>query len=227
MLKQTLMSGLAALVTLWALSAAAVPITVQSILYDSDHNAMTVAPPMPDPPNGNPLQDGDFLIYRIDSAVDPIVGNGIDDRTRGIFDFRDDPNYVALSNVLAQTHGKVVGAQLSMVLTAKSGAFYNDQINLENGPFVGEPLIGNQLALNETKLVTINLLDFYSQEQLENFLSNGSGDYVNDGRIVLTYSDDAILTGAALRITADIPEPTTLALLTLGLLGIAMRARRS
>ncbi|MBE7527384.1 MAG: PEP-CTERM sorting domain-containing protein [Burkholderiales bacterium] len=112
-------------------------------------------------------------------------------------------------------------------MTAKSIAYKNDQFNLENMPFVGEPQIGDQLELNVTKQVTLNLLDFYSRQQLANFLSFGTGDFSGDGRILLTYADDAIVSGAALRLIAKIPEPATLSLLLLGLLPISYYRKKS
>jgi len=50
----------------------------------------------------------------------------------------------------------------------------------------------------------------YSQQQLENYLSFGSGNYANDNRTFLTYVDDAIMFEASLTIIADIPEPSSL-----------------
>jgi len=229
--KKILLGACLAASILFAFPAVANPITVQSVLFDSDGNVLTVAPPAPTPANGDPLQDGNFTIFRISTADDLTVGNGVDDRTNGIFDFRSDPDYAAFSSLLAQPHGKITAAILSFVLTPFS-LFTNDQFNLENGPFVGEPEIGNQLTDNPllanqiSKLVTINLLNYFSETQLENYLSNGSGDFANDGRILFTYSDDAIVTGAALRLTANIPEPGTLALLSLGLLASLTIQRR-
>ena len=234
MFKKTILLGACLSASIFfALPAVANPITIQSVLFDSDGNVLTVAPPVPTPPNGDLLQDGDFTIFRINTSADPTVGNGVDDRTKGIFDFRSDPDYVAFSSLLAQPHGKITAALLSFVLTPFS-LFSNDQFNLENGSFVGEPEIGNQLTDNAflengiSKLVAINLLNYFSETQLENYLSNGTGDFVNDGRIVFTYGDDAIVTGAALRVTAYVPEPGTLALLSLGLLAsLAIQFRKN
>ena len=234
MSKKILMSGLGLLATcLVGTPAFATPISVQSLLFDHDRNAMTAGAPTQDT-SGDPdasVQNGDFMIYRIGSAADTIVGNGVDDRTKGIFDFRGDGSYSAFSNLLTLPHGKIIAATLSLYLQPVS-LFANDQINLENGSFVGSPDIGNQLTNNPTlssdgvKLVTLNLLDYYSQTQLANYLSMGVGDFVNDGRIVLTYSDDAMVSGASLRLTATIPEPATVALLALGLLpGLALRRK--
>ena len=226
MSKKPFVPGLCLVALFLALPAAAVPITVQSVLFDADHDVMTAAPPVPQQPDGAPLQDGDFMIFRVDDAADPTVGNGIDDRTRAVFDFRNHSSYSAFSDVLAQVHGKIFGATLQLVLTAKNPYYFNDMISVENMAFVGVPQIGDQLEMDVTKIVSINLLDLFSQEQLENFLSFGSGDYANDGRIVLVYGDDAILSGAALTLTAnDIPVPGTLALL-LGLLPAFALGRR-
>lgn len=224
-----LLSGLLAFLSI-SLSASAAPITVQSVLFDWDRDVLTVGPPAIDN-SGNPVVNGDFTILR--SGADLPVGNGIDEWTRGLFDFRGDSNYAAFSNLLTIPHGKIFGATLRMILSPRDPLFINDQINLENGPFVGEPLIGNQLANNpylangESKEVVINLLDFYSQQQLSNFLSGGIGDFVNDGRILLTYADDSIVSGASLTLTANVPEPTTFVLLGAGLAALWSTRRRT
>lgn len=234
MSKRVLMSGLGLLAACLAGTPAfAAPISVQSLLFDHDHNALTAGAPTQDT-SGDPntyVQNGDFNIFRITGSADTTIGNGVDDRTKGVFDFRGDGNYSAFSNLLTLPHGKIIAATLSLYLQPLS-LFANDQINLENGTFVGSPDIGNQLTNNPTlssdgvKLVTLNLLDYYSQTQLANYLSFGVGDFVNDGRIVMTYSDDAMVSGASLRLTATIPEPATMTLLTLGLLpGLLLRRK--
>lgn len=204
------------------------PIIVQSLLLDSDADPLTVGPLIEDAA-GNPVVNGDFTILRISTAVDLVVGNGIDDRTRGAFDFRSDPNYAAFSSVLSEPHGKPFSAQLSLVLRPFS-LFANDQISIENLSFVGEPEIGQQLtdnpfikdaAGNETmfKMITLDLLDYFSQVQLENFLSGGTGDFASDGQIAMVYSDDAIVSAAMLRLTANrVSMPGTLVLIMLGFL---------
>lgn len=213
-----------------SLTASAAPVTVQSVLFDWDRNALTVGPQTVDIA-GNPVVNGDFTILQ--SGVDVPVGNGVDEWTRGLFDFRSDQNYSAFSNLLTVPHGKIFAATLRLILTPQDPLFVNDQFNLENGPFFGEPLIGNQLLNNPylsngiSKEVVINLLDFYSQQQLANFLSGGTGDFINDGRILLTYADDSIVSGAALTLTANVPEPTSFILLGTGLAALWSSRRRT
>lgn len=223
-----LVLGLFALLSL-SFSASAAPVTVQSVLFDWDNDVLTVGPPAIDNA-GNPVSNGDFTILR--SGVDLPVGNGVDEWTRGLFDFRSDSNYAALSSLLTIPHGKIMGATLRLILTPQDTIFENDQFNLENGSFVGEPLIGDQLTNNPflsngiSKEIVINLLDFYSQQQLANFLSGGTGDFVNDGRILLTYGDDSIVSGASLTLTADVPEPASFVLLGAGLAALWSTRRR-
>jgi hypothetical protein len=213
-----------------SLTASAAPITVQSVLRDWDRDASTVGPQTVDNA-GNPVVNGDFTILR--SGEDVPVGNGIDEWTRGLFDFRSDQNYSAFSNLLTAPHGKIFSATLRLILSPQDSLFVNDQFNLENGPFVGEPLVGDQLTNKPylsngvSKEVVINLLDFYSQQQLENFLSGGIGDFVNDGRILLTYADDSIVSGAALTLTANVPEPASFVLLGAGLASLWSTRRRT
>jgi hypothetical protein len=212
-----------------SLSTSAAPITVQSVLFDWDRDVLTVGPPAIDN-SGNPAVNGDFIIQQ--TGVDVPVGNGVDESTKGLFDFRSNANYAAFSNLLTIPHGKIMSATLRLILAPQNTLFLNDQFNLENGPFVGEPLIGDQLTNNVplsngiSKEVVINLRDFYSQQQLANFLSFGIGDFVNDGRILFTYADDSIVSGALLRLTADVPEPTSLVLLGAGLAALWRTRRR-
>lgn len=205
------------------------PVTVQSVLFDHDGNVLTVGPAAIDA-SGNPVQNGSFLIYRDPDAADLPVGNGIDDRVSAVFDFRSDSLYGSF--VAALTSGAhLSAARLQLVLTVADPLYLNDQFSLENGIYLGEPEVGEQLSANPTldngisKLVTIDLLKYYTGEQLYNFLSLGGSDFFNDGRIVLRYGDDAIVSGAALTLTA-VPEPGSLALVGVGMALLPLLAKR-
>lgn len=205
------------------------PVTVQSVLFDHDGDVLTVGPAAIDP-GGNPVQNGSFLIYRDPDAADLPVGNGIDDRISAVFDFRGDGLYPSF--VAALTSGAhLSAARLQLVLTVADPLYLNDQFSLENGIYLGEPEVGEQLSNNPpldngvSRLVTIDLLKYYTGEQLYNFLSLGSGDFFNDGRIVLRYGDDAIVSGAALTLTA-VPEPGSLALVGVGMTLLPLLASR-
>lgn len=205
------------------------PVTVQSVLFDHDGDVLTVGPAAIDA-SGNPVQNGSFLIYRDPDAADLPVGNGIDDRISAVFDFRSDSFYASF--VAALTSGAhLSAARLQLVLTVADPLYLNDQFSLENGIYVGEPEIGDQLSNNPpldngiSRLVTIDLLKYYTGEQLYNFLSLGGGDFFNDGRIVLRYGDDAMVSGAALTLTA-VPEPDSLVLVGVGMALLPLLASR-
>ena len=217
--------------SLAAIPSWAIPISVQSTLFDFDNDVLTVGPAAQSP-TGDPVTNGSFIIYRLADAVDLPVGNGIDDRTNGLFDFRSDPNYAAFFGQLQQVHGKLNNALLSLVLTPMHPNYLNDQINLENGPFLGDPEIGSQLENNPllpnemSKQVTLNLLNYYTTEQISNYLSGGVGDFLTDGRILLTYSDDATVSGMNLLLTSDVPEPGTWALMLAALLAMVATGKQ-
>ena len=206
--------------------AAPAAVSVQSILSGNRDPVQST--------NGDPVVNVDFTIFRADSTESPTIGDGIDERTAGLFDFRGDTNYSEFSSILAQTHGKISSALLTLVLTPRDVLYRNDQINLENGPFVGEidPLnseIGQLIGDNKVGVsteITIDLLRYYSQTQLGNYLSFGSGDYAGDGRIRLTYADDAVVWGSSMILTASVPEPGALALLSAGLIPVLVGRKK-
>ncbi len=239
MFKKTFIFAIWFLVSFMAFPALSAPITVQSVLFDCDGDVLTVGAPygssgncsLPAQPGtsdgSGSITNGDFTILEFETDPSDPIGDGVDEWTRGLFDFQADADYSGFSSLLAGSHGKIFSATLSLVLTPMDSLFSTDQFNLENSSFVGAPQIYNLFndAANPlldngiSKIVELDLLDFYSQQQLENFLS--------DGRYLMTYGDDAIISGAMIRLTANIPEPGTLALFSVGLLSaFAIRRRR-
>jgi len=154
------------------------------------------------------------------------LGDGIDEMTKGLFDLQTDvPAFTFFKNMLALPQGKIVVAELQLVLTPKDALISTDTIELGSLGFIGSPNPIQDLVVGDiTKIVTIDLLDYYTPIQLENTFFQGAPTG-NEGRILLRYSDDAIVSGAKLKMTAFVPEPGTLLLFSVGGLLLLLLSR--
>jgi len=238
MFKKILVTSIGFFLLFMVSQASSAPITVQSVLFDCDGDVLTVggmfgssgncsSPAQSGTSDGSGfITNGDFTILEFETDPSDPIGDGIDEWTRGLFDFQADTSYSDFISLLAEPHGKIFNATLSLVLTPMDNLFLTDQFNLENNAFVGSPQIYDLFnnSLNPlldngiSKIIELDLLDFYSQQQLEN--------YLGDGRYLMTYGDDAMISGAMIRLTANIPEPGTIALFSVGLLSAFVICRR-
>ncbi len=96
MLKKFLLPIIAIPGLIFASPVISAPITVQSVLWDADEDMKTILPSSSINTTGDYIQNGDFTIIPVPSTA-TTVGDGIDEWTSGVFDFRSHPNYLAFS----------------------------------------------------------------------------------------------------------------------------------
>lgn len=202
-------------------------ISVTSTLLDCDGNPLTVELIGSSScliESSMSVRNGDFTIFDQDPTGDNVIGNGISDRTLGLFDFRGSSGFDAFRTELARVNHVIDEASLTLAVTPLNGFFFNDSVLLGGLPFIPSPNPFNSLTRNATTFVTLNMLDYYTSEQLENIFFTGepSG---NTGVLRMIFGDDSVVSLASLRLSTNVPIPGTIVLL--GPLAAGLLSRRS
>ena len=186
------------------------------------------------------VANGGFTI--VGNALAPLVGDGIDDTTLWGFNF----NGPSLASFIAG--GPIISANFKLTVTPRGSqhGVQDDRVyigTLSSGfiPAANPAFIGMQntvptlasLQTGVTTMVTANLLNFYSAAELMNLLQNGFGGS-GGGIIPFLYHDDPVASFAQLDLTnsattqqpGPIPEPSTMALMGVGILGLLWSRRK-
>lgn len=166
----------------------------------------------PSPPtSANPFANGDFFIAGPAGLGD--FGDGVDENTTWSFDFSTDPQWATFP-----AGGVLSSAAFSVTLHTKGGV-QTDAVSIVGLAGLFDPF--DELSAGLTVNITFDLLDFYTPSSILQKLVASP-----DGVLSMFYADDAIVSFARLELTA-VPEPSSFALLTFGLLGMAAVARRT
>ncbi len=157
------------------------------------------------------LVDGDFTI--IDhNTMSGIIGNGIDDRTSWMFDFRNDPDYPQAATLT----GELTSALLTLELTPKNNLISTDYFRLD-GLDLKFDLFTN-LPLDVPCIFQLELIGIYTSAEIMSVYNN------NFGMITAEYADDAYISYASLNLVpAPVPEPATMFLFGTGIVSLLGR----
>lgn len=166
-------------------------------------------------PIGGTLWNGDFFIQDGSGTTNTGTGDGVDENTSWLFDFRTDPGFGNFS-----TTAPLATAFLTLQLSSRDVLDYTDFFRIGGlSPFGGcgtcDPFDSAlfDLPAGATQIMQIQLLDYYNSGELLGVLNNGFG------MVPAQYGDDAIVSYASLHL-ATVPEPWVLVLFAVGLLGI-------
>jgi hypothetical protein len=138
------------------------------------------------------ITNGDFVIRRSEGGANTTLGDGIDEQTSWTLDFSEDPDFAAFS-----TADSLASARLTLTLTPKSSLISFDIVKIDE--LSGINLAQFQdLPLDTASTIQLELLDFYTSEQILEILNQGG-----QGQIPMFYSDDAIVSFARLDLTSE------------------------
>lgn len=136
------------------------------------------------------ITNGDFVIARTSEGNNTTLGDGIDEATTWTFDFSGDPNFDNFPNT------SLAFARLEMNLTPKTTLAALDVVRIEGLTDITSPPEFSGLEADTLTTVQIDLLEYYSSDDIIGILSEG-------GQIPMFYADDAIVSGARLILTPD------------------------
>ena len=147
------------------------------------------------------LPNGDFIITPFSN--NPILGDGRNENTDWVLDFSGDSNLG-----LFPKNGTLTSAILTLSVRPGHNQVSTDDLfisSLPEIPLVGIPGFPRNFPVGETNTLTINLLNYYTSDQiLGAFNGSGSTGVVNYGpnQIAFRYYDDAIISRANLTLHA-------------------------
>jgi hypothetical protein len=152
---------------------------------------------------GESVVNGDFVILR--NRIDPNreTGDGSDEETSWTFYFGEDPNYNEFKN---SSSSRPLTALLTLTLTPTAGVD-SDVVLIESLSAMPAPEI-QTLPVDVTSTITIDLLEDrpapppYTSTAILGVLFSGI-----EGRIVMRYNDDAIISWAKLELTLEDQVP--------------------
>ncbi|PON14927.1 hypothetical protein C2W62_26465 [Candidatus Entotheonella serta] len=153
--------------------------------------AIATGSPTPTPataPN-EPLRNGDFLIT---PASSPMAGDGIDEETTWIFDFRSAPNTSSFP-----TSVPLISAQLTLTLEPKED-IETDIIRIAGLGAIETSDI-RDLELDEKHTIQLELIGPYRSSDILDLLTNEQ----SSGQIHMIYEDDAIISFAQLNLVSS------------------------
>ncbi len=191
-------------------------------------------PPVKEPPFVEAeliVKNGIFSITA--ASFDPghiqSLGDGINELTSWDFNFSSDPEFKFFSS-----SNPLKTARLNLELTPKDNLFATDAFQIDGLGSIGagsdadyHSNIFSNLILNETQMVTLNLLDFYSSIDLLSIYK------ANNGILPASFADDSVVSYARLDLghnSAPVPEPTSILLVgvwVVGLAGLKRKFRKS
>ena len=136
------------------------------------------------------VTNGDFTIARTTEGVNADLGDGIDEQTTWTCDFSEDPNFDNFPSA------PLAFARLELTLTPKSSLVAFDIVRIEGLSDITNPPQFQNLPVDQETTVQLELLDFYSSDDILEILSE-------NGELEMFYADDAIVSFARLSLTSE------------------------
>jgi hypothetical protein len=136
------------------------------------------------------VTNGDFTIQRTSEGINTTLGDGIDETTTWTFDFTGDPNFDSFPST------SLAFARLDLTLVPKSTLIIFDVVRIADLPDITSPPEFENLPVDTSTTVQIDLLDYYSSDDIMAVLSE-------NGQIPMFYADDSIISSASLILTPN------------------------
>jgi hypothetical protein len=137
------------------------------------------------------VTNGGFTIQRTAEGINTTLGDGIDETTSWTFDFTGDPNFDNFPST------SLAFARLDLTLVPKSTLIIFDVVRIADLPDITSPPEFENLPVDASTTVQIDLLDYYSSDDILQVLSQ------EGGQIPMFYADDSIISSARLILTPD------------------------